>query len=395
MSFESISMIEDSINQDSNKFKEINELFEERISLVKKIIENMNYIKEEEEKKYKLITNIPKEEIQNFLKNEKDYQLKIKNLYDHSNNLKNSYKFSSSPPFSYTSKLIEENENFIEMIKINNSKVAIRSDNKIIFEDISEKKKNKNTFKYSFGEKKIIFFCSYQNNNVLVSLKTKTNEYFIDLIDLEKEMIYTLSNFPNEISYITISTNFYKFYAIEKPNILISFKNRDIDNKAAIKEIEQIDSIIEINYNILFCINEYGYFIYDIENKKIGKKNIFKTKKFQSKYIGYIKNYIIITRVDHFYFIEVENFEIVSKVGLNFEQFYLCNLSPFVCYVKNNKISICEYIPEFKNLVIKKEIYYHEENIINTIIFNGPEKLLLFANGHIYFLFFEKNNKDS
>ncbi len=375
-------------DEDSNKLKEeINELVEDSVSLIDKIIENMNYIKKEFEKKKKLINNIPKEEMQNFLKNEKEYKLNIKNFYELSNNLKNSNKtekkFSSShPQFSITSKLEQENEDFIEMIKINNSKVAIRSDNSIIIEDISEKKKNKNLFKPSFGEKKIIYFCSYQNENVLVSLKSKTNQYFIELIDLEKEMNYELSNFHNEISYITISTNVNTFYVIEKPNILISFKNQNIDNKVVVEETKEIDSIIEINYNVLFCVNEYEYFIYDIENKKIDKKKMF-TKKFKPSNIGHIQNFIIISRAEYFYFIEMETFKIVSKVTFPFEKCYFCDNAPFICLVKNTKISIHEFVPDLKNLLLRQERDYHEESIINSIIFNGPDKLLLFANGTI------------
>ncbi len=381
-------------DEDSNKLKEeINELVEDSVSLIDKIIENMNYIKKEFEKKKKLINNIPKEEMQNFLKNEKEYKLNIKNFYELSNNLKNSNKtekkFSSShPQFSITSKLEQENEDFIEMIKINNSKVAIRSDNSIIIEDISEKKKNKNLFKPSFGEKKIIYFCSYQTKSLLVSLKTKAYQYFINLIDLEKEMNHELENFENEISYIAISTNSNQFYVIEKPNILISFKNEKINNKVTVQEINKIDLIIEINYNVLFCVNEYGYFIFDIENNTMQKQYIGKEKKFVTKNLGHIQNFIIINGFNYVYVIEIGKFEIVSKIGFPFDKCYFCDNAPFVCFIKNNKISIYEFIPQFKNLLFKKERNYPEVNIINSIVFNGPEQLLLFTNGQFIQIFY-------
>lgn len=59
----------------------------------------------------------------------------------------------------------QDDENFIEIVKINNSKIAIRSDNLIKFEDIS-KKNIPISFKPSFGNNKIIYFCSYQHENL-------------------------------------------------------------------------------------------------------------------------------------------------------------------------------------------------------------------------------------
>lgn len=398
---EDLSAITDNTNilldEDSNKLKEIKELLEERKSLLNKMIEKINNIKKESEETIKSINCIPKEKIKDFLNiydNEKEYQDKIKNFCDKLNNIlksnKKEKKFSSShPQFDYTSKLEQENENFIEMKKINNSKVAIRSDNLIIFKDIFEKKNNTlNSFKASFGENKIIYFCSYQTKSLLVSLKTKADQYFINLIDLEKEMNYELGNFDNEISYIAISTNSNQFYVIEKPNILISFKNEKINNKVTVQEINKIDLIIEINYNVLFCVNEYGYFIYDIENNTMQKKYIDKEKKFVTKNLGHIQNFIIINGFNYVYVIEIGKFEIVSKIGFPFDKCYFCDNAPFVCFIKNNKISIYEFIPQFKNLLFKKERNYPEVNIINSIVFNGPEQLLLFTNGQFIQIFY-------
>ena len=398
---EDLSAITDNTNilldEDSNKLKEIKELLEERKSLLNKMIEKINNIKKESEETIKSINCIPKEKIKDFLNiydNEKEYQDQIKNFCDKLNNILKSYKkekkFSSSHrQFDYTSKLEQENENFIEMKKINNSKVAIRSDNLIIIKDIFEKKNNKlNSFKASFGEKKIIYFCSYQTKSLLVSLKTKADQYFINLIDLEKEMNYELENFENEISYIAISTNSNQFYVIEKPNILISFKNEKINNRVTVQEINKIDLIIEINYNVLFCVNEYGYFIFDIENNTMQKQYIGKEKKFVTKNLGHIQNFIIINGFNYVYVIEIGKFEIISKVGFPFDKCYFCDNAPFVCFIKNNKISIYEFIPQFKNLLLKKERNYPEENIINSIVFNGPEQLLLFTNGQFIQIFY-------
>ena len=107
------------------------------------------------------------------------------------------------------------------------------------------------------------------------------------------------------------------------------------------------------------------------------------TKKFKPSNIGHIQNFIIISRAEYFYFIEMETFKIVSKVTFPFEKCYFCDNAPFICLVKNTKISIHEFVPDLKNLLLRQERDYHEESIINSIIFNGPDKLLLFANGTI------------
>ena len=379
-SIENISKLEEEENE--NTLNEILKLETERIELLNTIISNMNDIKNESEKKMKLIKkNNMKERKQNLLDvfvKESKYQSEIKSFCEQSLILKNQFnnekKLSSS----------QDDENFIEIVKINNSKIAIRSDNLIKFEDLS-KKNIPISFKPSFGNNKIIYFCSYQHENLLVSLQTKTKKYFIELIDLEKNMNSKLADFDNKISYISISTDINKFYLIEQPNNIILFKNEKIENKKTIEEMEEINSIIEINQNILFCTNEYGYCVYDIGNNIIIKKNIpiEKKKKYNPQNISQCQNFIILSGINYFYFIETEKFEIASKVKFLFEKCYFCDEAPFVCLINKNIIYICEIIPDLKNLLSKKKKKYDEESIINSITFNGPDQILLLVNSQI------------
>ena len=391
-SIENISKLEEEENE--NTLNEILKLETERIELLNTIISNMNDIKNESEKKMKLIKKNNMKERKQYLLNvfeeESKYQSEIKSFCEQSLILKNQFnnekKFSSSHKEFNLSKLTfsQDDENFIEIVKINNSKIAIRSDNLIKFEDIS-KKNIPISFKPSFGNNKIIYFCSYQHENLLVSLQTKTKKYFIELIDLEKNMNSKLADFDNKISYISISTDINKFYLIEQPNNIILFKNEKIENKKTIEEMEEINSIIEINQNILFCTNEYGYCVYDIGNNIIIKKNIpiEKKKKYNPQNISQCQNFIVLSGINRFYFIETEKFEIASKVKVLFEKCYFCDEAPFVCLINENIIYICEIIPDLKNLLFKKKKKYDEESIINSITFNGPDQILLLVNSQI------------
>ena len=171
-SIENISKLEEEENE--NTLNEILKLETERIELLNTIISNMNDIKNESEKKMKLIKKNNMKERKQYLLNvfeeESKYQSEIKSFYEQSLILKNQFnnekKLSSS----------QDDENFIEIVKINNSKIAIRSDNLIKFEDLS-KKNIPISFKPSFGNNKIIYFCSYQHENLLVSLQKKTKKY--------------------------------------------------------------------------------------------------------------------------------------------------------------------------------------------------------------------------
>ena len=385
-SIENISKLEEEENE--NTLNEILKLETERIELLNTIISNMNDIKNESEKKMKLIKKNNMKERKQYLLNvfeeESKYQSEIKSFCEQSLILKN--QFNNEKKFSSSHKDDENfiDENFIEIVKINNSKIAIRSDNLIKFEDIS-KKNIPISFEPSFGNNKIIYFCSYQHENLLVSLQTKTKKYFIELIDLEKNMNSKLADFDNKISYISISTDINKFYLIEQPNNIILFKNEKIENKKTIEETEEINSIIEINQNILFCTNEYGYCVYDIGNNIIIKKNIpiEKKKKYNPQNISQCQNFIVLSGINRFYFIETEKFEIASKVKFLFKKCYFCDEAPFVCLINENIIYIYEIIPDLKNLLFKKIKKYDEESIINSITFNGPDQILLLVNSQI------------
>lgn len=149
-SIENISKLEEEENE--NTLNEILKLETERIELLNTIISNMNDIKNESEKKMKLIKKNNMKERKQYLLNvfeeESKYQSEIKSFYEQSLILKNQFnnekKFSSSHKEFNLSKLTfsQDDENFIEIVKINNSKIAIRSDNLIKFEDISKKYTN-------------------------------------------------------------------------------------------------------------------------------------------------------------------------------------------------------------------------------------------------------------
>ena len=185
---ESLSKSKVKNNTNDLTIDKIKETAEKRIKILKDILNVLNDIVQEEENTIDEIEKIfdgSKEKMFNLINSynlEDSYQQKFKNLYDMSLKLKNennnfqeskkNYQLNSE--FNSTF----ENQNFIDMIKINNSRIAIRSKNLIIFEDLQEDDNFKtNSFKVKFenNNNEIIFFFFFQEKNVLVSLKGESN----------------------------------------------------------------------------------------------------------------------------------------------------------------------------------------------------------------------------
>ena len=171
---ESLSKSKVKNNTNDLTIDKIKETAEKRIKILKDILNVLNDIVQEEENTIDEIEKIfdgSKEKMFNLINSynlEDSYQQKFKNLYDMSLKLKNennnfqeskkNYQLNSE--FNSTF----ENQNFIDMIKINNSRIAIRSKNLIIFEDLQEDDNFKtNSFKVKFenNNNEIIFFCAY------------------------------------------------------------------------------------------------------------------------------------------------------------------------------------------------------------------------------------------
>lgn len=387
-------------NTEDLKIDIIKETAEKRIQILKDILNVLNDIVQEEkntideieknfngskEKKFKIINSYNLED---------SYQQNFKNLYDMSLKLKNeNNNFEESLKNSQlNSEFTFENQNFIDMIKINNSRIAMRSKNLITFEDLQEDDNFKtNYFKAKFEDNnEIIFFCAYQEKNVLVSLKGESNSS-IQLVDLEKNRCFELFSFKNQIIYISPCFNENEFILIEEPNILLYIKDQKIDYKNPFDE--EIKSVVQVSENHYCLAKDKGYIIFDMKEKKI-TYNSELNKKIQPQYICLKKNFVILCENDHVALIKIDvnnnDFTIASRLKIVPSKFYFCEEAPLFCIVSNNKISIYELIPDKINVKLKTQKSYDKNTKINSIIFLKPDEIIVLSNGNTIQLFYIK-----
>lgn len=293
----------------------------------------------------------------------------------------NSMKDSQSENKNYETK---KDEKLIEMIKISNSRVALRTNNSIIFEDFSENDSCETySYKPFFGENEIIYYCAYKEN-VLVSLKGRNNNY-MKLIDLKKKHIFNLFTFQNEIIYISCGLNADECFAIEKPNsmIMVNIKNLEIGKR--IDFDNEIKSIIQINEKYLFFANDEGFFIYDFNKEKINHKKFYKEKKFNPKNVCLKNNNIFLCGPNSIYIIKIDlnGNGISNKFNFDFSICCFCEEAPLICLLNNNKnkISILNISLESEKPLTKKK----EKDIINyeinSIIFKNANAFRILSNG--------------
>ena len=400
---ESLSKSKVKNNTNDLTIDKIKETAEKRIKILKDILNVLNDIVQEEENTIDEIEKIfdgSKEKMFNLINSynlEDSYQQKFKNLYDMSLKLKNENNNFQESKKNYQLNCefnsTFENQNFIDMIKINNSRIAIRSKNLIIFEDLQEDDNFKtNSFKVKFenNNNEIIFFCAYQEKNVLVSLKGESNSS-IQLVDLEKNRCFELFSFKNQIIYISPCFNENEFILIEEPNILIYIKDQKIDYKNPFDE--EIKSVIQLSENHYCLAKDNGYIIFDMKEKKI-TYNRELNKKILPQYICLKENYVILCENDHVDLIKIDvnnnDFTIASRLKIIPSKFYFSEETSLFCIISNNKISIYELIPDKINVKLKIEKPYNKNTKINSVVFLKPEKIVVLSNGNTIQLFYIK-----
>ena len=326
--------------------------------------------------------------LKNFFQYYESWDLVYKKISDNLKELEN-IKNLDLLNLEEISKSISENNDFLDMIKINEKLIALRTVNLINFYEIENQ--SKITFSPSFNNSQIIFFCTYKRKDVLVHLKGDDNKNTIQLVDISKKSCVKIFENINKIIYLSNGDFTNNIYSILDSNELICFnevKEIKFNQKFRKKFDDGIKCLIEISENILFIGNEYGFFIYNIIHNDVESKLFHKKKKFNPNNLFFKKNYIFFGGIDKIYIIDSGQYFIVSKIKIQYQSYVFLDEKPFVCFYDTNNFQICEFIEELKNFDEKK-MKKIKENISSIIFISEDTLILLFNKRNIGFLKYE------
>ena len=367
----------DKINEKKNKITEKKEV---RINKLNKIIQRLNLLIENEENMNKLISENDENILKNIFQYYESWDLVCEKISDNLKELENIKELYSLN----LEEISSENNDFSDMIKINEKLIALRTDNLINFYQYNQSMIK--FYSHSFKNSKIIFFCAYKRKDVLVYLKGDDNNNIIQLVDINNKSFIEIFKDRGNIIYLSNGDFTNNIYSILDSNELICFKEvQEYEfNKFNIKFNKKFDDnikcLIEIRENILFIGNEYGFCIYNMIYNNI-IYSLFKNKKkekFNPNNVFFKYNYIFFGGKEKIYIIDSEEYFIVSKIKIQYQSFVFCDEKPLVCFYDRNNFQICEFIKELKNFYEKKEKKYEEE--ITSIIYISKDKLLFLIN---------------
>ncbi len=274
-----------------------------------------------------------------------------------------------------------------EILTINNSKIAYRTKNQVFVNNEQESL-------CSYDQYDIVFFCSYQNEQILVSLENHSNKNknFILLIDLKKQTKRNciLFGLKEKIVYLYDSNYENQFLAIGKPNLLYCFKNKEEVFKQEIEK--EIQSLIKVSENVLFFANTFGYFFYDKENKKILFEYFEEQEIISPKDLCLMNNYLLIAGINHLYILNINDYKDTTKISINFITIAFCKEVHFVCFFQDDVIELDQFNPDLRNvrMMDKKENY--KERVKHSIFKHSDELLVLTGNNMIQYFDIQSKN---
>ena len=377
----SIFSNEKEINEKKNKIIQTAEV---RINKLNEIIQRLNLLIENEKNINELFSD-DANEFKNIFQYYESWDLVCKKISDNLKeleNIKDLYLLNKEE----ISKSISENNDFSDMIKINEKLIALRTDNLINFYEINSQSMKK-FYSHSFKNSKIMSFCAYKRKDVLVYLKVYDSDNRIRLVDVKNKSFVKIFESKEKIIYLSNGDFTDNIYSILDSNELICFEevqeiesNKKFDIKFNKKFDDGVKCLIEISENILFIGNEYGFFIYNmIYNNTIS--SLFKKKeKFNPNnvFFNFKLNYIFFGGKDKIYIIDSKEYFIVSKIKIEYQSLAFFDEKPFVCFYDKNNFQICEFIIELKNFYEKKKKKSEDE--ISSIIYISKDKLKLLVN---------------
>ena len=275
-----------------------------------------------------------------------------------------------------------------EILKINDSKIAYRTKNEVFVVENN----NQNRL-CSYNEYEILFFCSYQNEHILLSLKnySNKNKNNIILIDLKETKRYVLFELKEKIVYLYDSNYENQFFSIGKPNLLYCFKNRK-EKLFEQKFEKEIQSLIKVSENVLFFANTFGYFFFDKENKKILFEYFEEQEILSPKDLCLMNNYLLIAGLNHLFILNINDYKDTTKISINFITIAFCQEVYFVCFFQDDVIELDKFKPDLRNvkLKIKKENY--KERVKYSIFKHSEELLVLTGNNMIQYFDVQSKN---
>ena len=364
------------------------EIANNRINKLNEILKSINRLIEKDKK---LISSNDINEFSNLIQSESwdsVYQI----ILDNVNKLEKLYDLSSYNLNEPSESIVSENYDFLDMIKINEKIIALRTENLIRFFEYNHQSFKEYGYSPQFNNEQIQFFCAYEKKNVLVSLKGNENKNTIQLVDIENHKTIPIFKDVNKIIYLTNGYFTKNIYAILDSNELICFKDNKIEFKKKFNdEKDMMKCLVEICENFLFIGNDNGFFIFDINKKERIPKFFDEKIQFNPKNLFFKDNYIFYggkKRNDYkMYIIDSKEYSIVQKI-YSYKSFIFCDETPFVCIYDDNKFMICEFIKDYKNFYKKEESEnWPEDKRINSIIYKSKDELIFLLNNRIVELY--------
>jgi hypothetical protein len=282
-----------------------------------------------------------------------------------------------------------ENENSDDdenkkIIKLNECTLVTGTSNSIGFRYYDEKSGIDPSNGQFFNFKgKIIYFCAYKNNAILLSLNDSDSHKLKKIKNNTEITLYESSN--KEITYISTSIYNNRIYFILHPDIFCVFSLTNGKKIECSKKIKvNISSIMEISEQIFFLASENSWCFYFLKDKDGQEMNYnqYNGNIFNPKDIFKLKDkYLILGGKKYIFIFNSQDFQIERKIKLNeycsYSLITPSNDRNYICIIINNKIIVYQFLSDILNFqpIVEKNI-----NIkVHSMIFE-KEKLILFED---------------